>query len=175
MRWHLQEHFGQTGKLTTLLVLSLFGVYPFLFILPSFSNVSCICRKYLAELFNNTSDHLYYPPRNWTFAVREHLNKSLAEEGLLQESNLSKTKFFLSHPIPECSCSTVKATDSVLFEGQDDCPKWMQQLKTQETNADEVDSQEDETDSDGQSESERYNGTDAIPSLEQDEEMDPDD
>ncbi|CAN4099651.1 unnamed protein product [Withania somnifera] len=142
-------------------------------------------RKYLAELFNTTGDHLYYPPRNWTIAVREHLNKSLAEEGLLQESNLSKTKFFLSHPIPECSCSTVKATDIVrsgknknlhlLFEGQDECPKWMQQLRTQETNADEVDSQEDETDLDGQSESEEYNGTDAIPSLEQDEEMDPDD
>lgn len=51
----------------------------------------------------------------------------------------------------------------------------MQQERTQETNADEVDSQEDETDLDGQSESEGYNGTDAIPSLEQDEEMDPDD
>ncbi|KAK4365894.1 hypothetical protein RND71_013774 [Anisodus tanguticus] len=142
-------------------------------------------RKYLAELFNNTVDHLYYPPRNWTVSVREHLNKSLAEEGLWQESNLSKTMFFLSHPIPECSCSTVKATDIVhsgknnnlhlLFEGQDECPKWMRQLRTQETNADEVDSQEDETDLDGQLESERYNGTDAIPSLEQDEEMDPDD
>lgn len=142
-------------------------------------------RKYLAELFNTTGDHLYYPPRNWTVAVREHLNKSLAEEGLLQESNLSKTKFFLSHPIPECSCSTVKATDIVrsgknnnlhlLFEGQDECPKWMQQLRTHETNADEVDSQEDDTDLDGQSESEGYNETDAIPSLEQDEEMDPDD
>ncbi|XP_015077078.1 protein EMBRYO SAC DEVELOPMENT ARREST 30 [Solanum pennellii] len=142
-------------------------------------------RKYLAELFNTTVDHLYYPPRNWTFAVREHLNKSLAEEGLLKESNLSKTKFFLSHPIPECSCSTVKATDIVhsgknnnlhlLFEGQDECPKWMQQLRTQEANADEVDSQEDETDLEGQSESEGYNGADAIPSLEQDEEMDPDD
>ncbi|KAM3308756.1 protein EMBRYO SAC DEVELOPMENT ARREST 30 [Capsicum chacoense] len=142
-------------------------------------------RKYLAELFNTTADHLYYPPRNWTFAVREHLNKSLAEEGLLQEYNLSKSKFFLSHPVPECSCSTVKATDVVhseknnnlhlLFEGQDECPKGMQQLRTQETNADEVDSQEDETDLDGQSEFEGYNGTDAIPSLEQDAEMDPDD
>lgn len=160
------------------------GAHPFF--LPLVSKIYlCTCRKYLAELFNSTVDHLYYPPRNWTLAVREHLNKSLAEEGLLQESSRSKTKFFLSHPIPECLCSTVKATDishsgknsnlHLLFEGQGECPRSMQQERTQETNTDEVDSQEDETDLDGQSESEGYNGTDAIPSLEQDEEMDPDD
>lgn len=39
MRWHLQEHFAQTGKLITLLVFSLFGVYAFLCILPSLSEM----------------------------------------------------------------------------------------------------------------------------------------
>ncbi|KAL3513721.1 hypothetical protein ACH5RR_026438 [Cinchona calisaya] len=146
-------------------------------------------RKYLAELLNSTSAHLYYPPHNWTLSVKEHLNKSLAEEGLGQEFHLAKPKSFLSHPIPECSCTTLKTTEvlrsakdssfHLLYEGQDECPKWMEQSlaksKVQEGSGEEIETQEDEMDSEGQLDLDGRNETNAIPSSEQDEEMDPDD
>ncbi|KAL2550289.1 O-fucosyltransferase family protein [Forsythia ovata] len=145
-------------------------------------------RKYLADLLNNTSDHLYHPSRNWTLSVREHLNRSTTEDGIMQEFQLSRPKSFLSHPIPECSCTTVKTVENlhpdknsnlhVLFGGQDECPKWMVQatktVGTQESTDEETETQEDEIDS-GQQESDGSGEADTIPSVEQDEEMDPDD
>uniref|UniRef100_A0A5B6ZBG1 O-fucosyltransferase family protein n=1 Tax=Davidia involucrata TaxID=16924 RepID=A0A5B6ZBG1_DAVIN len=138
-------------------------------------------RKYLAELFNTTSDNRYYPRRNWTLSVREHLNKSLAEDGLMRESRLSKPKSFLTHPIPECSCTTGKGMNpQLLYEGEDECPKWMEHglgtAGNEDSSANEIESQEDEMDLEGQLESnDEGSKTDTIPSLEQDEEMDPDD
>ncbi|KAK6132247.1 hypothetical protein DH2020_034007 [Rehmannia glutinosa] len=116
-------------------------------------------RKYLTELFNSTSDHLYHPPRNWTLAVREHLNKSTAEDGVMREFQQLKPKSFLSHPLPECSCTTVKSDDlqkgsklQILYRGQDECPQELEQsLKTvgsQESNVDDSETQEDETETD---------------------------
>ncbi|CDP11928.1 unnamed protein product [Coffea canephora] len=146
-------------------------------------------RTYLAELFNSTSAHLYYPPHNWTLAVKAHLNKSLAEEGLNQELHLAMPKTFLSHPIPECSCTTLRTPEvpqsgkdssvHLLYEGQDECPKWMEQSLAKsvvlEGNGEEFESQEDEVDSEGQPESEGNDQSNAIPSWEQGEDMDPDD
>ncbi|CAH9099980.1 unnamed protein product [Cuscuta epithymum] len=143
-------------------------------------------RKYLAELFNTTVERLYYPPRNWTLSVRDHLNRSTTEEGLIKKGYLSKPKLFLSHPIPECSCSTAKSTQilksekgksilRLLYEAQTRCPSEIEEaVKAEESDPDEGDSQEDETETEGQLDSED-SGTDVIPSLEQDEEMDPDD
>ncbi|KAG2685436.1 hypothetical protein I3760_10G124900 [Carya illinoinensis] len=92
-------------------------------------------RKVLAELFNITRDNMYHTKYNWTLLVREHLNKSLGEEGLTRQSLLSKPASFLSHPLPECTCrisspdipTDVKGNDGrVLYGGEDDCPKWME-------------------------------------------------
>ncbi|KAG6639792.1 hypothetical protein CIPAW_10G126700 [Carya illinoinensis] len=92
-------------------------------------------RKVLAELFNITRDNMYHTKYNWTLLVREHLNKSLAEEGLTRQSLLSKPASFLSHPLPECTCrisspdipTDVKGNDGrILYGGEDDCPKWME-------------------------------------------------
>ncbi|KAM7515938.1 hypothetical protein LguiA_005521 [Lonicera macranthoides] len=135
-------------------------------------------RKYLAELLNSTSEHLYYPKHNWTLSVRKHLNNSLGEEGLMRGLRESKPLSFLSHPIPECSCRNSKGPETQpLYEGEDKCPKWMVDKLTAKENTanNENEPQEDETD---EAEVDSENGgdnTDSAPSLEQDEEMDPDD
>ncbi|PIN22026.1 hypothetical protein CDL12_05271 [Handroanthus impetiginosus] len=145
-------------------------------------------RKYLTKLFNSTSDHLYHPPRNWTLAVRDHLNKSTAEFGIVRELHQSKPKSFLSHPLPECSCTTVKSADflhtekgsdlQILYETKDECPQALQKgLKSvgaQESSADDTETQEDETDTE-LPESDDNSQADTMPSADQDEEMDPDD
>ncbi|XP_057538957.1 protein EMBRYO SAC DEVELOPMENT ARREST 30-like [Amaranthus tricolor] len=139
-------------------------------------------RKYLAELFNSSSENRYHPKRSWILSVREHLNKSIGEEGLLKELRLrlSKSTSFLSYPIPECSCripNPAKISSSV-FKGVDECPKWMEKgLKVglQDTLFSGNESQEDDAELDRQLEPEEENSTETRPSLEQDEEMDPDD
>ncbi|KAJ0079921.1 hypothetical protein Patl1_22900 [Pistacia atlantica] len=92
-------------------------------------------RKVIAKLFNITRDNMYHPKHNWTLSVKEHLNKSLAEEGLIRQSLVSKPRSFLSHPLPECSCriSSVKVPNQIkgnggrfLYGGEDECPKWIQ-------------------------------------------------
>ncbi|KAI8011397.1 Protein EMBRYO SAC DEVELOPMENT ARREST 30 [Camellia lanceoleosa] len=150
-------------------------------------------RKYLAELFNITRDNLYYPKRNWTLSVREHLNKGLGEEGLKREFRLSKPKSFLSHPFPECSCGILETSEipdvpgstkginhQLLYEGEDECPKSMEQSLTtvsyQKNHVNETESQEDENDLEGQLElDDQGSSTSTTSSLEQDEEMDPND
>lgn len=107
--------------------------YSFIFIILS-DYVGSSNRKLLAELFNVTRDNIYHPKYNWTLSVREHLNKSLGEDGLIKQSLLSKPTSFLSHPLPECSCrissavvaNQVKNNDGrFLYGGEDECPKWM--------------------------------------------------
>lgn len=72
--------------------------------------------------------------------------------------------------------SEKKSTLHLLYEGQEQCPREIVQgVKLEESDVDEVDSHEDEMEMEGQLDSDANNGTDAIPSLEQDEEMDPDD
>lgn len=130
-------------------------------------------RKYLANLFNSTSDHLYFPKRNWTLAVRQHLNDSLGEEGLKREFLRSKSMSFLSHPIPECSCRTIKTA------GEDECPKWMEsslpKVGRQESTVNENEPPDDDTDEGGLESDDDGKNTDITPSLELDEEMDPND
>ncbi|KAA8547642.1 hypothetical protein F0562_004071 [Nyssa sinensis] len=120
-------------------------------------------RKYLVELFNSTDDHLYDPDRNWTLSVREHLNKSLGEEGLMTEFNRSKSMSFLSHPVPECSCRIVNTAEipgsgkgsshQLLNEGEDECPKWMEHgLTTAHRQENENELPDDEMDLEGQQE-----------------------
>lgn len=149
-------------------------------------------RKYLAELFNSSRDNPYHPRRNWTLSVREHLNKSLGEEGLEREFRRSKPTSFLSHPIPECSCRILKPTEiasttnknkinhHLSYEGENVCPKWMYEgVKTvsyQKNPANESESLEDELDFEEQLElSNGGSTTVTTPLLEQDEEMDPND
>ncbi|KAL3641219.1 Protein EMBRYO SAC DEVELOPMENT ARREST 30 [Castilleja foliolosa] len=141
-------------------------------------------RKYLTELLNTTSDHLYHPPRNWTLTVRDHLNKSLSVDGVVQESQRAKPKSFLSHPLPECSCTTVKSANipkdsktQILYGGQDECPQGLEQnprtVGSQESN-DDNETIEDESDME-LLESDDNSQVDTVPSVEQDEEMDPND
>ncbi|KAL5835036.1 hypothetical protein ACOSQ3_014624 [Xanthoceras sorbifolium] len=91
-------------------------------------------REVVAKLFNVTRENMYHPKHNWTLLVKEHLNKSLGEDGLIRQSLFSKPISFLSHPFPECSCwtSSVKVPDQlkgndgrILYGGEDECPKWM--------------------------------------------------
>lgn len=145
-------------------------------------------RKYLTELLNSTSDHLYRPPRNWTLAVREHLNKSMGEDGVMKGFHRVKGKSFLSHPLPECSCTAIKKADQVqlqksskfkiLYQGQDECPQGiapgLEVVGSRESSVDDTETQEDESDTD-MLESDENSQPETIPSMEQDEEMDPDD
>ncbi|XP_021745246.1 uncharacterized protein At1g04910-like [Chenopodium quinoa] len=136
-------------------------------------------RKILAELFNSSSENLYHPKRKWISSVREHLNKSIVVEGLLRELQLSKPSSFLSYPIPECSCRTSNSAEILgsIYKDVDECPKWMEKgLKvSQETLLSGSDSQDDDAELDKQMEPDEDNSTATKPSLEQDEEMDPDD
>ncbi|KAK9290540.1 hypothetical protein L1049_008710 [Liquidambar formosana] len=151
-------------------------------------------RKFLAELFNSSRDHMYHPKHNWTLTVQEHLNKSLGEDGLIRESLLSKPISFLSHPLPECSCrissvevpNQVKGSDGrFLYGGEDKCPEWMQHglesvslelAATEGGKFDENELPEYGTDLDEQPElDDSNNRTNTTLPLDQDEEMDPND
>lgn len=91
-------------------------------------------RKILSQLFDNTRDNLYHPSRNWTTAVRNHLNRSLGIDGFISTALHAKPSLFLSHPLPECSCTTatsdmlnpLKDSDGkFIFGGEDKCPEWI--------------------------------------------------
>ncbi|KAJ6697246.1 hypothetical protein OIU85_003599 [Salix viminalis] len=102
-------------------------------------------RRVLAELFNIIHDNLYHHNNHtWKRVVREHLNKSLSEDGLIRQSLLSKPTTFLSHPLPECSCripsaevpKQVKGNDGrFLYGGEDECPRWMQLSQEDDTHS----------------------------------------
>ncbi|KAK1294535.1 Uncharacterized protein QJS10_CPA16g01547 [Acorus calamus] len=132
-------------------------------------------RKILAGLLDGIRDNLYHPKRNWTIAVREHLNKTLGFEGLIMQSQASKSLSFLSHPLPECSCRTSQFPNPVkgkygelLYGGEDKCPDWMPRSNNlKEDTIDEADLPEDDIYPEEQPES--------VVASEQDDEMDPDD
>ena len=146
-------------------------------------------RKTVATLFENVSDHLYHPPRNWTMAARQHLNNSAGIEGIKMSAMMSKPASFLAHPLPECSCRTAKSPvvqpvkdkhGALLFGGEEDCPDWMVRslaivsTKNNEPQSEDYEGElpEDDPSQDTQQESDR---SDTNKSSEQDEEMDPDD
>ncbi|KAK1437871.1 hypothetical protein QVD17_03671 [Tagetes erecta] len=131
-------------------------------------------RKFLANLFNNTQDHLYYPKRSWILAARKHLNNSLGEEGIERQLIQSKPMLFLSHPIPECSCTISKSG------GKNMCPKWIEaslvKSRLQESTAvNESEQPDDDEPDEPQTDLEDESKTNNSPSLEEDVEMDPDD
>ncbi|KAF2306914.1 hypothetical protein GH714_022493 [Hevea brasiliensis] len=149
-------------------------------------------RKVLAKFFNITRDNMYYPKHNWTHSVREHLNKSLGEDGLIRQSLLSKPSSFLSHPLPECSCrissarfqTPVEGIDGrYLYGGEDECPEWMQHgqeavpSESMETERDKNDDNESEYENDVvQQESDDSGGKSSlILSMDRDDEWDPND
>ncbi|XP_056699528.1 protein EMBRYO SAC DEVELOPMENT ARREST 30 isoform X2 [Spinacia oleracea] len=135
-------------------------------------------RKYLAELFNSSSDNRYHPKRSWISSVREHLNKSIGEEGLERELRLSKPGSFLSYPIPECSCRTSNSAEILgsIYGDVDECPKWMEKGLKVDTVLSVSESQDDDdAELDKQMEPDDDSSTQTKPSLDQDEEMDPDD
>ncbi|GLT95373.1 hypothetical protein SLE2022_130580 [Rubroshorea leprosula] len=142
-------------------------------------------RKVIASLFDITRDDMYHPKYSWTLSVREHLNKSLSEEGLIRQSQLSKPRLFLSHPLPECLCriSPVEVTnelrfnDQVLYGDEVECPKWMHSNGAEEVKIDDVELVEDDNDVvDQQPESDEGSNRDSLTQLlEQDDEWDPND
>ncbi|CAD6241575.1 unnamed protein product [Miscanthus lutarioriparius] len=145
-------------------------------------------RKIIAALFEDVNDHRYHPPRNWTIAAREHLNRSASVEGVVSSAMLSRPVSFLAHPLPECSCRTPKSPavqpvkDSngrFLFGGEEECPDWMaRSLATASARNNEPQNEdyEDELPEDGSSsDTQESDRSDSNKSSEQDEEMDPDD
>ncbi|XVF06612.1 hypothetical protein REPUB_Repub06bG0064300 [Reevesia pubescens] len=142
-------------------------------------------RKTIAALFNITRDDMYHPKRNWTLSAKEHLNRSLSEDGLIRQSLLSKPTSFLSHPLPECSCriSSVEITKAIkgkdgrfLYGGEKECPKWMQSAGAEGVRDDDTESAEDDNDVVEQLEPEAADVTSSLTSLiDHDEEWDPND
>lgn len=130
-------------------------------------------------MFNISSDNLYHPKRNWILSVREHLNKSAGEEGLLRELHSSKLATLLSYPVPECSCQTSNSNEVLgsIFGKVVECPSWMEKgLKSsQDTIISQGESQEDDSELDLQLEPGDDISIPTKPPVEQDEEMDPDD
>ncbi|KAK8545526.1 hypothetical protein V6N13_066805 [Hibiscus sabdariffa] len=142
-------------------------------------------RKTIAALFNITRDDMYHPKRNWTLSAKEHLNRSLSEDGLIRQSLLSKPKSFLSHPLPECSCripsgeitKQVKGKDGrILYGGEEECPKWMHSARGEGAIDDKTESAEDDDDAAEQLEADATDVTSSLTSLiDHDEEWDPND
>ncbi|XP_065852175.1 protein EMBRYO SAC DEVELOPMENT ARREST 30 [Euphorbia lathyris] len=146
-------------------------------------------RKVLAKLFNIIRDKMYHPKHNWTLSVREHLNKSLSEDGLIRQSLRSKPISFLSHPLPECSCrissadfqTPVEGKDGrYLFGGEDKCPEWMQRgqetttLETMEAEVKTVEI-ESEYENDTVQDSDESGKSSLTLAMDQDDEWDPND
>ncbi|OMO62614.1 GDP-fucose protein O-fucosyltransferase [Corchorus olitorius] len=142
-------------------------------------------RKTVAALFNITRDDMYHPKNNWTLSVKEHLNRSLSEDGLIRQSLFSKPTSFLSHPLPECSCriSSVESTKQTkgkdgryLYGGEQECPKWMQSAGVEGVKNDDNEVAEDDNDVVEQPESDGADMTSSLTSLiDHDEEWDPND
>eukprot|EP01018_Ginkgo_biloba_P024408 Gb_02584 [translate_table: standard] len=96
-------------------------------------------RKVIVDILEGIHDHIYKPNHTWLASVREHLNKTIQEEGLIDLSLKTKPLSFLSHPLPECSCRTHKVSEGALhhkgfvkdpqsgivYGGEEDCPGWM--------------------------------------------------
>ncbi|MBA0603175.1 hypothetical protein Gorai_003330 [Gossypium raimondii] len=142
-------------------------------------------RKTIAALFNITRDEMYHPKRDWMLSVKEHLNRSLSEDGFFRQSLLSKPNSFLSHPLPECSCripsvettKQIKGKDGrIVFGGEEECPKWMELARAEGARNDDMESAEDDNDTVEQLEPDAVDATSSLTSLiDHDEEWDPND
>ncbi|TYG38224.1 hypothetical protein ES288_D13G204200v1 [Gossypium darwinii] len=142
-------------------------------------------RKTIAALFNITRDDMYHPKRDWMLSVKEHLNRSLSEDGFFRQSLLSKPNSFLSHPLPECSCripsvetaKQIKGKDGrIVFGGEEECPKWMELARAEGARNEDMESAEDDNDTVEQLEPDAVDATSSLTSLiDHDEEWDPND
>ncbi|XP_022980538.1 O-fucosyltransferase 27-like isoform X1 [Cucurbita maxima] len=93
-------------------------------------------RREVATLLSETREQLYHANYTWLRSIRQHLRKSLLD-GLIEASTVVKSISFLSHPVPECSCSrqdSEHAPSSRLTHSQAQaggvgvvhhCPDWM--------------------------------------------------
>ncbi|KAK4759661.1 hypothetical protein SAY87_022792 [Trapa incisa] len=84
-------------------------------------------RKEVAQLLEQTRDHLYQANATWVKSVRRLMRKSLLDR-LSGPLAKSKSLSFLSHPVPECSCSSYDLQESQLKAALGAvhlCPSWM--------------------------------------------------
>ncbi|PKI55340.1 hypothetical protein CRG98_024250 [Punica granatum] len=84
-------------------------------------------RKEVAELLEQTRDHLYQANITWVKSIRRLMRKGLLD-GLSGGSMKLKSFSFLSHPVPECSCTTHDLQDPQLkavVGAVHRCPSWM--------------------------------------------------
>ncbi|GAB2288981.1 O-fucosyltransferase 27 [Dionaea muscipula] len=89
-------------------------------------------RKEIVRLMDEFRDMLYQPNRTWLSSARKHLKNSLLD-GLAEASTRSKPSSFLTHPVPECSCSSYSArtpspsrsSPEVSLGTLHSCPSWM--------------------------------------------------
>ncbi|KAL9266657.1 EMBRYO SAC DEVELOPMENT ARREST 30-like protein [Drosera capensis] len=137
-------------------------------------------RKYAAGLFSKSSENLYHPKHKWTLSLQEHLNKSLAEDGLLRELKRSKSASFLSYPIPECSCRSAGSANisSLVYRDMDECLQWMENSIKPEMEEDIASENEPGMDEEhfyGRGESVVVEGNETMPLIDLDVEMDADD
>lgn len=112
----------------------------------------------------------------------------MGEDGIMKGFRRVKPKSFLSHPLPECLCTSIKRADlmqlqksskyKIIYEGQDECPlgvaRGLDVAGSRESSDDDPETQEDEIETDIL-ESDENSQAETVPSMEQDEEMDPDD
>ncbi|KAJ7521124.1 hypothetical protein O6H91_19G039000 [Diphasiastrum complanatum] len=117
----------------------------------------------IASFLLNVREHLYEPGRAWMAAVRNMLVKSIGEDGLIEASNNTKPRSFLSHPLPECLCQLgiertlnksllhIQGPDGrVLFGDEEMCPEWIKDELLQSNN-DKLDEEADYTEVSGPS------------------------
>ncbi|XP_058112459.1 O-fucosyltransferase 27 [Magnolia sinica] len=91
-------------------------------------------RRVVVKLLEEIRDHLYQANRTWLTSVRKHLSRTVLD-GLTEASSNSKLQVFLSHPVPECSCSSYRPSEASSPSGrvkdhvspgvEHRCPAWM--------------------------------------------------
>ncbi|XP_047313357.1 O-fucosyltransferase 27 [Impatiens glandulifera] len=81
-------------------------------------------RKEAVKILDEIRDHLYEANHTWIRSVRRHLRASLYN-GFKQEAARSKVLSFLSHPIPECSCSSKLDSSSAELGVTQLCPSYI--------------------------------------------------
>ncbi|GAB2238134.1 hypothetical protein Droror1_Dr00016036 [Drosera rotundifolia] len=85
-------------------------------------------RKEISRLIDEIREMEFQPNRTWLSSVRKHMRNSLLD-GLMETSTKSKLSSFLSHPVPECSCSGNRSArtqgPAIGLGTLHACPSWM--------------------------------------------------
>ncbi|KAF4385524.1 hypothetical protein F8388_010080 [Cannabis sativa] len=118
-------------------------------------------RKKVANFLDEIREHLYHANHTWLTSVRKHLRKTLID-GLLEASRASKSKSFISHPVPECSCLRHESAEKTTTQASSPistsqalaalgvvhrCPVWMDNESTLHSREKENEDDFDEDDS----------------------------